>query len=305
VAEGSSVSIVPSRDGVGPDVAALARDLTAELADPTGARAVELRTKVTSPSLTTTQARDMGIRERISTFSTAYSGGTAARLNNIRVLAQSLNGELVGPGDTFSLNDAVGERTASKGYQEANAIVRGKLVTQIGGGICQVATTLFNAVFLSGLPIAERVNHSFFISHYPMGRDATVSWGGPDLRWKNTTSKWVLVSATLSGDSIAVSLYGTSPGYDVSYSTVPFTNSVPFKTVKVKDPLQPVGTQTVFQPGENGGKTVVTRVVKKNGAVVRTNTFTSEYTPVDETVAVGSKAVAAKSPVPVGSIKKR
>jgi len=239
-------------------------------------------------------AYSMGVRERISTFTTTYSSGTPTRVNNIHVLGSALDGKLVAPGDSFSLNGAVGERTAAKGYQEANAIVKGKLVPQLGGGICQVATTMFNAVFFSGFPVTERINHSFYISHYPPGRDATVSWDGPDLRWKNTTSNWVLISVSYTSESISISLYGTDPGYSISYKTVPFTDNVPFKTVKVNDPTLAVGTQTVVSPGENGGKVIVTRAVKKGSTVVRTDTFTSNYTPVDETINVGTKPVAAK-----------
>jgi len=148
---------------------------------------------------------------------------------------------------------------------------------------------VFNAVFMSGFPVTERVNHSFYISHYPTGRDATVSWGGPDLRWKNTTSKWVLVSVALASDSITVSLYGTSPGYEVSSSTGPFTNIVPYKTTKIADPSAPMGALRVTDSGVEGKKVVVTRTVKLNGSVVRTDTFTSNYTPKDETVSVGTK----------------
>jgi vancomycin resistance protein YoaR len=297
VAEGAAVRLVPSKDGVGPDVADFSANLTAALQAEGGTRSVELRTKVTSPSITTAKAEAMGIRERISAFTTEYKGGLPARVNNVRVLAAALDGKLVAPGDTFSLNEAVGERTASKGYQEANAIVKGKLVPQMGGGICQVATTFFNTVFMSGLPVTERVPHSFYIAHYPMGRDCTVSWGGPDFKWKNTTPNWVLVSAGLAGDKVTVSLYGTSPGYTVAYTTTPFSNDVPFKTTKVSDPMLALGTQKVVEGGLNGGKAAVVRTVKQGSTVVRTDTFASSYTPVAQTVAVGTLKPASK-PVP-------
>jgi vancomycin resistance protein YoaR len=296
-AHGTSVSIVRSKDGVGPDVADFAAGLTAAINSSGGARSVELRTKITAPKLTTAQARAMGVKQRIATFTTTYSTTLPARVNNIHVLGAALDGKLVAPGDTFSLNDAVGQRTAAKGYQEANAIVKGKLVPQMGGGICQVATTLFNAVFMSGLPITERVSHSFYIALYPMGRDCTVSWDGPDLRWKNSTGHWVLVSVANSADSITVSLYGTNPGYAVSYTTVPFTNNVPFTMSTVASSTLPAGTRQVVSAGENGGKTVVKRVVTKNGAQVRTDVFTSDYVPVEQTIGVGTKKTVVPKPV--------
>jgi vancomycin resistance protein YoaR len=295
VTRGGKISIEPSKDGVGVDVVDFAANLTAVLKNPQRGRTVQLRTKITPPKLTTEAARDMGITKRISTFTTDYSSGAESRVNNIHLLGDALDGKLVAPGATFSFNEAVGERTAAKGYQEANAIVKGKLVPQLGGGICQVATTLFNTVFLSGFPVVERENHSFYISHYPTGRDATVSWGGPDLRWKNPTSHWVLVSVGYSSDSITVSLYGTDPGYDVSYETGKFTNIVPFKKIKEPDPTLQVGLEVVKDPGVDGKKVVVTRTVKKGGQVVRTDTFTSNYTPKSATVRVGTKAKSSKT----------
>jgi vancomycin resistance protein YoaR len=302
--KGGKVKVVPGKDGTGADVADFAASLTASLQSADSSRSVELRTKITPPAVTTAQAETMGVKERISTFTTTYGGSIAQRINNIHVLGSALDGKLIPPGGTFSFNGAVGERTASKGYQEAFAIVKGKLVPQLGGGICQVATTMFNAVFLSGFPVPERINHSFYISHYPMGRDATVSWGGPDLRWKNTTDHWVLVSVSYTSDSITVSLYGTSPKYDVAWKTVPFTGNVPFKTVKVSDPTMTAGTTDVTAKGMVGGKAIVTRTVKKNGTVVRTDTFTSNYTPVDETIKVGTKAAASKPTTSTPSPKK-
>jgi vancomycin resistance protein YoaR len=127
-----------------------------------------------------------------------------------------------------------------------------------------------------------------------MGRDCTVSWGGPDFKWKNTTSNWVLVSAGLVGDKVTVSLYGTSPGYTVAFTTTPFSNDVPFKTTKVSDPTLAVGTQKVVEAGLNGGKAVVVRTVKQGSTVVRTDTFASSYVPVAQTVAVGALKAASK-----------
>lgn len=289
------VTIIPSKDGRGPDVAALAADLTAALANASGPRTATLRINVQHPSITTEVARNMGVNERISTFTTSYDPGNAPRVNNIHILGNALDGKLVPPGGVFSFNGYVGERTAAKGYEEANAIVQGKLVPQLGGGICQVGTTMFNAVFFSGLPILERHNHSFYISHYPKGRDATVSWGGPDLKWKNETKNWVLISVSYSDSSITISLYGTDPGYDVSYVTSPFSNIRPYPTQTVKDPTLALGAKYVTDKGENGMTCTVTRTVRKGGEVVRTDTFVSDYSPKIEVVKVGTIPIPSKT----------
>jgi len=287
---GGSVTIVPSKDGVGADLGLLATDITRALKDSTNtSRTVVIQTTVVAPKLTTQKAREMGVKERISTFTTTYDGSNEPRTNNIHTLGNALDGKLVAPGATFSFNGAVGERTAAKGYQEAPAIVKGKLVPQLGGGICQVGTTLFNTAFFAGVPIPDRTNHSFYIAHYPTGRDATVSWGGPDLKWKNDTKDWILVSVAYTNDSITISFYGTKTGYEVAYTTGPFTNETPFPIEKVNDPTLATGSKVVKDAGVTGRKVVVTRTVTKAGQVVRKDTFSSDYKPKIQVLRIGTK----------------
>ncbi len=283
------VAIVPSKDGVGPDMSALASDLTSALAQATGSRTVELKIGRAAPSLTTDEARTYGIKERLATYTTTYGPSNKPRVNNIHLLASALNGKLIPPGGQFSFNGAVGQRTAEKGYQEANAIVAGKLVPQLGGGICQVCTTLFNTVFFSGLQVDQRINHAFYISHYPDGRDATVSWGGPDFKFTNNTGHWLLVATSYTNSSVTVSLYGTDPGYDVTYENGPWTDVRPFKIEMVKDPSLPAGSKFVEDAGVDGRSMVVTRTVKKDGKVIRVDRFVSDYKPKSATVKVGTK----------------
>ncbi len=291
-----NVTIIPSRSGIGPDIALLATDMTSALMrDPGQERTVILETNRSEPKLTTEVARKMGIVERISTYTTTYGSNNLPRVNNIHTLGDSLDGKLVAPGATFSFNGAIGERTAAKGYQEAGAIVNGKLVPQLGGGICQVGTTLFNAIFLSGLPVKERRNHSFYISHYPKGRDATVSWGGPDLKFVNDTDNWVMVSVAYTSSSITISLYGTDPGYEVTSKTGPFTNEKPFGTETIKDPKLGTGIKVIDDSGITGRTCVVTRTVTKSGKIVRNDSFKSVYRPKLQVVRVGTKPVSSKN----------
>lgn len=283
------VTIVPSRNGVGPDVESLSRALTTTLTDPSSDRTVELRTHRTEPEITTERARKMGIEERIGTYTTTFAPGNPPRVNNIHLLGDALDGTLVEPGGVFSFNESAGERTAAKGYEEAPAIVDGKLVPQLGGGVCQVGTTIFNAVFESGLPVVQRRNHSFYISHYPTGRDATVSWGGPDFQFKNDTKNWVLVSVSYSSSSITVSLYGTDPGYGVTAEVGEWRSIRDFPTERIKDKTMLEGSKVVEDPGVKGRSITVRRIVEKDGKVVRTDTFVSTYRPKAEVVRVGTK----------------
>jgi vancomycin resistance protein YoaR len=293
---GRQVAIVPSQEGLGVDIPGLCRTLDVVLRG-TGPRASGLNMTRTEPRLTTAKAKTMGVREYISGFSTDYDSGNEPRVNNIHTLAKALDGKLVEPGGTFSFNDAIGERTAEKGYQEAPAIVNGKLVPQLGGGICQIGTTIFNAVFFSGFPVVERTNHSFYISHYPKGRDATVTWGGPDFRFKNDSPNWVLIHTGYDSSSVTISLYGTNPGYKVDYTTGDFTNIVHFSTSEEKDPTLPAGSRVAKDSGVDGRRVVVVRTVTLNGQVVRKDTFTSLYKPKQEVVRVGT---APLTPIPPG-----
>lgn len=292
-----SVRIVPSQQGIGPDLETLCRDMLRVLNDPAAQRTVELRTRNTDPVITTAEAQAMGIKDRLSKYTTTYDAWNKPRVNNIHLLGDSLDGTLIAPGATFSFNGTVGERTADKGYKEAPAIVGGKLVPQLGGGICQVGTTLFNAVFESGLPVVERNNHSFYISHYPKGRDATVSWGGPDLKFKNDTENWILISVSYTSSSITIALYGTSVGYSVESQTGAWYDVKPFPIQEVPDPTLAAGKRVVEDSGENGRSIKVTRVVKQNGSVLRSDTFVSRYRTKTQVVRVGTK-VAKPSGTP-------
>jgi vancomycin resistance protein YoaR len=283
------VSIVPHQVGLGPDIRTLARDVDSRLfAAPAAEAAVTLRLGQTLPKLTTEKARAMGISKRLSTFTTDFDGSNKPRVNNIKTLAKAIDGSLIAPGATWSFNGQVGERTAEKGYKEANAIVNGKLVPQLGGGICQVATTVFNAIFFSGVPVVERSNHSFYISHYPKGRDATVSWGGPDLKFKNDTGSWILIKTSTSSSSVQVALYGTPTGYHVDYTTGELIRTGGYPTEETPDPRLPVGTRAVQDGGQPSYKITVTRTVTKNGSVLRKDTFVSNYKPKVEVVLVGT-----------------
>lgn len=286
-----AVSIVPHQDGLTVDAEDLATELTTKLVSDD--RVVELKMRRVEPEITTDDAEAMGIKERISTFTTDYSASNLPRVNNIHTLADALDGTLIAPGETFSFNGTVGERTAEKGYQEANAIVNGKLVPQLGGGICQVGTTIFNTVFFSGLPVVERHNHSQYISHYPKGRDATVSWGGPDFKFKNDTDHWILIATGYTNSSVTISLYGTDPGYDVTYKTGDWTDIKSYPVREIEDATMPEGMKVVEERGVTGRTIVVSRTVTKNGAVVREDTFKSVYRAAEEVVRVGTKPAAS------------
>ena len=174
-----------------------------------GVRTAAVSLTVLPAAFTTKAAKAMGIREKISTFTTDMGESSANRIWNVHLLGDYLNGTIIKSGQTFSYNKEVGPRTADRGFREGQMIFGGVLIPSIGGGVCQTATTVFNAAFEAGLPIKTRYNHSFYISHYPVGRDATVSWGGPDLVFRNDLKNAILVKVSYTNTTFTVSFYGT------------------------------------------------------------------------------------------------
>lgn len=150
------------------------------------------------------------IREKtIGSYATFYNSNNRNRSFNIALAAKSINNYVVFPGETFSFNLAVGKRTAAKGYLRASVIVRGELSEGIGGGICQVSSTLFNSVDRAGLKIVRRYSHSRSVPYVPPGRDATVSWDGPDFTFQNQYNQPILIRSNAGGGTIIVSLYSS------------------------------------------------------------------------------------------------
>ncbi|MGH9198614.1 MAG: VanW family protein, partial [Acidimicrobiia bacterium] len=183
------------------------------------------------------------------------------------------------------------------GYQEAQVIVNGELVPGIGGGVCQVGTTLFNAAFFAGLPIVERSNHSLHISKYPLGRDATVNYGHQDLKFRNDTPYGFLLKAFVTSKALTLSVYSTKLGRTVEYTTSERRNTKPPPTQYVDDPTLPAGQEVVQEEGSAGFDVTVTRTVREGENVLHQGTFVSKYRPWKRIVRKGTGPPAA-SPQP-------
>ena len=230
----------PSRPGldVNPN-AALASVTAAAYSE---RRIARLALRETRADLTTREAEKLGIRQRISTFTTEMGPSSSNRIHNIHLMAEYIDGTLIRPGETFSFNDSVGPRTVERGFLEGQMIIGSLLLPSIGGGVCQTATTLFNNAFELGLPILARHNHSFYISHYPMGRDATVSWGGPDFAFRNDLKTGILIKTSYTDSTLTFSFYGTDPKRRIVSSTGPQVNWRTPQTTYALDPYAPSGS---------------------------------------------------------------
>ncbi|MFN2743992.1 MULTISPECIES: VanW family protein [Bacillus] len=147
--------------------------------------------------------------QQIGQYVTYFNSSNQSRSHNISLAAKAIDNHVVFPNETFSFNKVVGMRTQGKGYMRAPIIVKGELSEGVGGGICQVSSTLFNAVDRAGLRIVQRYSHSRRVPYVPPGRDATVSWGGPDFRFQNKYNQPVLIRAKRYGGSMIVTLYSS------------------------------------------------------------------------------------------------
>jgi vancomycin resistance protein YoaR len=213
---GTRVSVVPGQEGRRLDGEAIAQRIEARPA----AKAVRVALVPLPPERSTADAQRMRIRELISQFTTPHAC-CEPRVSNIQRAASILDGQIIPAGATFSLNTALGERTRARGFVSAPQIGEGGVLEDaIGGGVSQTATTVYNAAFFAGLQIVTHTPHEFWITRYPAGREATVSWGGPELIVKNDWPAAVLMKAYDTGTSLTVQMYSAKLGRSVSTETL-------------------------------------------------------------------------------------
>jgi len=286
---GTRAWVVPARDGIGFEAGPAAESVR-RAATGTGARAAAIELDRIAPARSTEEAESYGIVERVAGATTSLGDSSASRFHNIALMADILDNRLVMPGEIFSFNDAVGPRSSERGFQEGQAIVGGMMVSSIGGGVCQVTTTLYDAVFYMGLEVVERVNHSFFIPRYGEGMDATVSWGGPDLKFRNDTGHPVLIRATADGGTMIVNLYSAHSDRVVERRVSERHNIVEPQKRYLYDEFAPPGQIIKYTNGQIGFSVDVTRTVYDGGSLISERVFTSNYVPEHETFIVGPGA---------------
>lgn len=216
--ENDAVKITPSQNGESCCAADTATLVLSALRN--GQSEVDINLEVDKATFTTEDAKKLGIKEpvgsttewndqpQVKSFTTYHAAG-GPRVNNIHKMADQVRGTLVKPDEKFSINDVVGQRTAEKGYEAAGAIANGEHVDEIGGGVSQFATTMFNAAYYAGLPINTYQAHSEHFSRYPRGREATMGWPAPDLAWTNDTPYGILVWTSYTDTSLTITLWST------------------------------------------------------------------------------------------------
>ena len=286
VVSGNRVRVAPSKPGGDVDTAQLAVAVTSAAHD---GRVAHVELGKRDAELSTAVAKKLGIRQKLVSYTTQMGASSSNRIHNVHLMADFIDGTIVKPGETFSFNDVVGPRTAERGFLEGQMIIGSLVLPSIGGGVCQTATTLFNDAFELGLPILARTNHNLYLAHYPLGRDATVSWGGPDFRFQNDLKTGLLIKASYTDQTLTFTVYGTPSGRRVVSHTGPQTNWKGPSMNYAVDPNAPRGSVKVVKgTGEQGFDIEVTRkVYDADGKLLRSDLFKSHYIPDSPTTVYG------------------
>lgn len=247
--------------------------------------------KITIPEITLNDLGKEAFPQILGTFSTTYNTSNQNRITNLKLASEKIDGTIILPGETFSYNKVVGERTIAKGYKEAAVYAGGKVVDGIGGGICQLSSTLYNSVLYANLEITSRSNHRFLTSYVTAGRDATVSWGTIDFCFKNTRSYPIKITAEVKNGVVTTSIYGIKEEkeYEVVIESK-VIEVIPYSTKYVKDSTLKEDEEEIAQYGANGTKSETYKIVKYNGIVVSREQISSDiYSPLERIVKKGTK----------------
>jgi vancomycin resistance protein YoaR len=252
------------------------------------------------PKLTTADLKAKAPKGFVSTYTTTYANN-ANRIINVKNAARMLDGRVIAPGETFSFNEKVGQRTVDNGYKDAFIIVNNKFIPDTGGGVCQVSSTLYNAVLLADLKVTERYNHSLRTTYVPLGRDAAVFWGQKDFKFVNTTNTYMVIRTKAANQKLTISLYGDPnqvKGKKISFQTV--INETLKPTIeKVEDASLAQGKTSTTTRGQNGYKSITYMFVRKNGILDKRVLSQDYYKPLNTEIRVGTKAPSSNIKITV------
>ena len=251
----------------------------------------EVKAKAIIPSITKEDLEKNLFKDVLGEYTTSVSGSSVRR-NNVRLAGEKCNVILL-PGEEFSYNKTVGKRTKENGFGEAGAYLNGETVQEVGGGVCQTSSTLYNAVVLSNLEVTERTNHTYISSYVPIGRDATVSWGGPDFKFKNNRDYPIKIEASYANSKLTCKIIGTNVDGSYVKFTSERTGDVAYNTKYENDATIPEGQQVTKQAGSNGGRAVSYRLVyDKDGKLLsKKKEAKSYYKGHEAIIAVGTMKV--------------
>ena len=247
--------------------------------------------KITVPEKTIKDLGEEAFPDQLATFSTIYDASNNNRTTNIELAAEKINGTVVMPGENFSFNTVVGKRTIEAGYKEGTAYIGGKVVPDVGGGVCQVSSTLYNTALLANLEIVERSNHMFLTGYVAASRDATVYYGSLDFIFKNTRSYPIKIVASANNGVCKISMYGIKE--ETEYEVIiqsKVTSYINYTTTYENDPTLAEGREVVEQSGANGCRSEGYRILKLNGKVVSQTLLSKDtYSSKQQIIRRGTK----------------
>lgn len=253
-----------------------------------------LPVKTVKPKVPTDEANNLGIKELIGKGESFFKDSIPSRVYNIKLGASKFHGITIPPGEIFSFNENIGTVSAYTGYEQAYVIEKGKTVLGDGGGVCQVSSTLFRAALYSGLPIIERIAHSYRVSYYepPVGFDATVYDPAPDFKFKNDTGKNILIQTIVDNEEkkLTFEFYGTKDGREVIISDPVITSQAPApKPTYQDDPTLAKGAEKQIDTAHSGASVYFTRKVTRKGETLIDETIRSNYIPWAAVILRGTK----------------
>lgn len=251
---------------------------------------IEFPIKNVYPEITTEMLKDQGINELLASFTTEFDYKNKPRTENLKVATYTIDGTILAPGEIFSMNETLGERTQDKGYKVAPIFVNGVISKGLGGGICQVATTLYNSVLFSNLEIVERDHHSLTVSYVPLSRDAAISWGIQDLKFKNNTDNFIYIHGEVNEKTMTFEIFGTkNKDVNVKLETI-VHNKIEPDVKEILDNNLPKGKKIVVSNGRAGYKSSLYKIIYKNGEEIeRVKMSTDTYGTNPKIIRVGTK----------------
>ena len=286
-------TVYPEVEGVDFDVEKAKEIISAEVKDE---YVIDLI--ITKPKVTIDQIGTEAFPDQLATFTTRYDASDKDRTTNLVLACQKINGKVIMPGATFSYNEALGPRTASAGYKNAKIYSSGEVIDGIGGGICQISSTLYNSALMSDMEIVERRNHQFVTSYVGAGRDATVVYGSTDFKFKNTRTYPVKIVASAKSGIATVSIYGIKEAdreYTYSFSTKTIS-TIPYTTKYVEDSSLAPGKEVVKQKGANGLVTETYMTKMLNGKVISTKLLSKDtYSAMQRIIRRGTSKASSSS----------
>jgi vancomycin resistance protein YoaR len=282
-----NVRVVPSRPGRELNLAATSAALLQAASRPTNRTAAVVVAEF-EPRMTTADAKALRVERQLASYATLYAG-TADRINNLQLAIELLDGARIAPGATWSFNEFVGPRTEERGFRVAPVIMDGKYEEGVGGGVSQVATTVFNAAWEAGIKIGERHAHALYISRYPDGRDATVNYPDVDLKLVNDTPRWIVIKGSYDESGILVRLLGAGPERRVESVAGELKVTGKPQTEREPDPTLYVGERVLEFSGQPSREIRVERIVYQDGKVLYRESWYTHYQYEARILRVGTK----------------